>query len=218
MKFDISGNPDFGDLTVALAPGETFWAESGTMSRMSSDMQVSSRLLGGLFASLFRKALGGESFFIAEYTASNIGMVALAPTYPGTVLHRRMEGETFYLTKGSFLGCTTGITLKTKFGGMKAFFSGEGAFLIECSGHGDLFFTSYGAIIEREVNGAFTVDTGHLVAWEPSLQYSIGGMGGIKQTLFSGEGLVMKFTGQGKIFLQTRYLGGFAHWLSPFCR
>ena len=67
------------------------------------------------------------------------------------------------------------------------------------------------------MQGEFVVDTGHVVAWEPSLSYTIGGMGGIKQTLFSGEGLVMRFTGQGKIFLQTRHLPALAGWLTPFC-
>ena len=80
-----------------------------------------------------------------------------------------------------------------------------------------MFFNSYGAVVERVVQGSLTVDTGHLVAWEPTLEYRIRGMGSIKKTLFSGEGLVMAFTGSGRIFLQTRHLGGFVRWLSPFC-
>ena len=98
-----------------------------------------------------------------------------------------MQGETVHLTAGSFVACTPGVTMKTRFGGLRAFFSGEGAFYLECSGSGDLFFNAYGAVHEREVNGSFIVDTGHLVAWESSLRYEIKGMGGLKQTLFSGE-------------------------------
>ena len=63
---------------------------------------------------------------------------------------------------------------------------------------------------------ALVVDTGHVVAWESTLDYSIGGMGGLKQTLFSGEGLVMNFTGRGRIWLQTRTLGQTAGWLVPY--
>ena len=75
----------------------------------------------------------------------------------------------------------------------------------------------FGAVVEREIQGEFTVDTGHVVAWEPTLDYTIGGMGGLKQTLFSGEGLVMQFSGHGRIWLQTRHLKALAGWLTPYC-
>ena len=74
------------------------------------------------------------------------------------------------------------------------------------------------AIVERDLDGELTVDTGHVVAWEPSLDYSIEGMGGLKQTFFSGEGLVMRFAGAGKIWLQTRTLGETAGWITPYLR
>jgi uncharacterized protein (TIGR00266 family) len=217
MKFDISGNPAYGDLTVALAPGESFWSEGGAMSRMSSHLELQTQMVGGFFKSVFRKLAGGESMFISEYTAPEMAFVSLTPACPGCILHREMKGDSFFLTAGSFLACTPGMELHTKFGGFKAFLSKEGAFLIEVSGEGDLFFNSFGGVIEKEVNGEFIVDNGHVVGWEPTLNYRIGGMGGMKQTLFSGEGLVMRFEGQGKIFLQTRQLPALAGWLSPYC-
>ena len=219
MNFDIGGNPEFGDLEIELAPGETFWAESGAMSRMSGDLSVSSRLLGGFVPAAVRKVLGGESLFVAEYKAGGGGgKVACSPKLPGTVLHRRLDGDSFYLTGGSFLACSPGVQLETRFGGLKAFFSKEGAFFIECKGHGDVFYNSYGAVVEREVSGSLIVDNGHLVAWEPSLDYEITSVGGVKQTLFSGEGLVMRFSGQGKLLLQSRHLGGMVNWLLPYCK
>ncbi|MHC4513989.1 MAG: TIGR00266 family protein [Planctomycetota bacterium] len=217
MQFQIHGNPDYGELTVGLEPGERFRIESGAMSRMSRHLDVRSKTLGGVLPALGRKLFGGESFFIGEYSGEHGGWLSLSPSLPGTVLHRKLAGESIWLTAGSFLACSPDIRLRTRFGGLRAFFSGEGAFLIEASGHGDLFFNAYGAVMEREVHGSFVVDTGHVVAFEPSLQYRIAGMGGLKQTLFSGEGLVMRFSGNGKIFLQTRTLGETAGWLSPFC-
>lgn len=217
MKFDISGNPAYGDLTVALAPGESFWSEGGAMSRMSSDMELKTRLVSGLLKSALRKLVGGESLFISEYTAPQMAFVSLTPSCPGTVLHRQMNGDRFYLTNGSFLACTPGMELSTKFGGFRAFFSGEGGFLIEVAGSGDLFFNSFGGVVEKDVDGELVVDTGHVVAFETSLSYTIGGMGGIKQTLFSGEGLVMRFRGRGKLFLQTRQMPALAGWLTPYC-
>jgi uncharacterized protein (TIGR00266 family) len=218
MKFQIDGNPDFGDLTVQLAPGDTILCESGAMSRMTTALDVNSRLLGGFVRASVRKLFGGESFFVGEYSAPNGGFVALAPSMPGTVLHRRLDGDAIHLTAGSFLACTPGVELRTRFGGLRSFFSGEGAFFLECTGQGDLFYNAYGGVVEKTIDGEFIVDTGHLVAWEPSLTYKIGGMGGIKQTLFSGEGLVMRFSGRGKLWVQTRHLAGVAGWLIPYLR
>lgn len=218
MQFDISGNPDYGDLTVALAPGETIQIEGGAMSRMSAHLSMQSRILGGFFQGMVRKVFGGESLFIGEYTAvDSPGYVSLSPSIPGCVLHREMQGDTFILTGGAFLACTPGLEIKPRFGGLKALFSGEKAFVLEVSGEGDLFYNGYGGVVEKQVDGEFIVDTGHVVAWEPSLTYSIGGMGGLKQTLFSGEGLVMRFKGQGTVWVQTRHMGALSGWLRKYC-
>ncbi|MFO7903009.1 MAG: TIGR00266 family protein [Pirellulaceae bacterium] len=218
MKFDISGNPSYGDLTIALATGESVWSEGGAMSRMSGHMELQTKMIGGLLKSVVRRLVGGESLFISEYTAPRMAFVSLAPTHPGCVLHREMKGDSFFLTSGAFLACTPGMSLDTRFGGLRAFFSGEGGFLIEVSGQGDLFYNAYGGVVEKQVDGEFVVDTGHVVAWEPTLSYTIAGMGGMKQTLFSGEGLVMRFSGSGKLILQTRQLPALAGWLRPYCR
>ncbi len=218
MQFEIHGNPDYGDLEVQLAPGDTILSESGAMNRMSGRLDVGSQLLGGLFRSLVRKVLGGESLFLAEYKATGASSVGFSPRLPGTVLHRRLDGGSFFLTGGSFLACTPGVELNLRFGGIKAFFSKEGAFYIECRGTGDVFYNSFGAVVEREVNGSMIVDNGHLVAWDPTIDYEITTTGGLKQTLFSGEGLVMKFSGKGKILLQSRHLGGLVNWIRPYCK
>lgn len=218
MQFEIHGNPDYGDLEVQLAAGDTILTESGAMNRMSGRLSVGSQLMGGLFRSLIRKVLGGESLFLAEYSATGAASLGFSPKLPGTILHRKLNGDSFFLTGGSFLACTPGVDLNMRFGGVKAFFSKEGAFFIECTGTGDVFYNSYGAVVEREVDGNLIVDNGHLVAWEPSLDYEIKTVGGLKQTLFSGEGLVMKFRGKGKILLQSRHLGGVVNWLRPYCK
>jgi uncharacterized protein (TIGR00266 family) len=217
MDVTINGNPDYGELHALLDPGETITIEGGAMSRMTPTLQMRSRIMGGILPALVRKLFGGESFFVGEYGGASGGELALSPSLPGTVCHRRLDGEELYLTAGSFLACTPGLQLRTRFGGIRALFSGEGAFLLLAEGTGDLWFNAYGAVVERELDGEMTVDTGHVVGWEPGIEYSIGGMGGLKSTLFSGEGLTMKFRGQGRIWLQTRNLPATAGWLSPFC-
>ena len=216
MQFEIRGNPDYGQLVVRLGPSERFIAEGGSMVWMGSGVRSKARLLGGFFRALIRKLTGGESLFVGEYSADRGGEAAFSPAQPGTLIQRTLRGDSITLTAGSFMGCTPGVTLRTRFGGLRAMFSGEGLFFIECSGKGELFFNSYGAIIEREVDGTLLVDTGHVVAWEPGLRYSIRGVGGLKSTLLSGEGLVMNFSGSGKVYLQTRTMGGLASWLTPF--
>jgi uncharacterized protein (TIGR00266 family) len=217
MNFKIQGNPDYGELVAELDAGEKILAESGAMSRMAASMELHTRLMGGIIRAVARKFLGGESFFLAEYQSPGGGMVALSPSLPGAVVHHRLSGGgPLRLTGGSFLACSDGVELHTVFGGLKSLFSGEGAFLIDASGEGDLFFNTYGAMIEKEIDGELVVDTGHVVAWENTLDYSIGGMGGLKQTLFSGEGLVMNFRGTGRLWLQTRTLGQTAGWVVPY--
>ena len=216
MEYQIEGNPDYGQLTVTLDAGDRFIAEGGAMAWMSGGMKVKARLMGGFLKSLIRRLVAKESLFVGEYSHPSGGSVTFSPATPGTVLRRTLSGDSLLLTAGSFMACTPGVKLKTRFGGLKAMFSGEGAFVIECSGDGELFFNSYGAIVEKQVEGGLTVDTGYVVAWEPGLTYSLRGMGNLKSTLLSGEGLALSFSGSGKVFLQTRTMDGLAGWLTPF--
>ena len=218
MEYRIEGNPDYGQLKVTLGPGDRFIAEAGSMAWMTDGMQIKARLLGGFIKAITRKLLGGESLFVGEYQHSSGGTVTFSPARPGTVLQRTMNDDAFILTAGSFMACTPGIRLRTRFGGLRALFSGEGAFFIECTGTGELFYNSFGGVLEKQVEGSFTVDTGHVVAWDPGLKYSVRGMGSLKSTLLSGEGLVLNFSGSGKIYLQTRTMSGISKWLTPFSR
>lgn len=217
MEWEIRGNPDFGELVTRLAPGEKLRLEGGAMSRVTPGMDVRNRFLGGVLPSLVRKVFGGESLFIGEYAGPAGGELALSPSLPGTVLHRSLRESSVMLTAGSFLAATPGVELRPRFGGLRSFFSGEGVVLLEATGTGELFFNSYGAVFERDLDGELTVDTGHVAAWTPGIEYEIKGMGGLKSTLFSGEGLTMRFRGQGQVWLQTRTLPATAGWLSPFC-
>ncbi len=215
-KIEIIGNPDFGTIECQIAPGQAVLVEGGAMAYMSEGMEVKSRLMGGFLKAIIRKVFGGESLFVGEYTHPTGGLLGISPSVPGKVIHRVMKGETLFLQAGAFLACSPKLHIGTQFGGLRAIFSGEGLFFLKCTGEGDLFFCAHGNIEERTVNGEFIVDTGHVVGWESSLDWSIGGMGGIKSTLFSGEGLVIKFRGRGKVWLQTRNEGGLAGWVRGY--
>jgi uncharacterized protein (AIM24 family) len=99
---------------------------------------------------------------------------------------------------------------------MKGFVTGESLFFLEVSGSGQLLVNAFGRIVESAMEDAMTVDTGHVVAFEKSLQYSITKAGGSWiQSWLAGEGIVMNFTGQGSILTQSHNPKEFGMGLGP---
>jgi uncharacterized protein (TIGR00266 family) len=219
MQSEIIASPDYAMVDVHLEAGEQLIAESGAMVGMTTNINLKTAARGGVLAGLKRKLLGGESFFINTFTAQNTpGTVHIAPAVPGDVIHATLNNETLNIQSTCFLASAPTVNLDTKWGGAKGFFSGTGMFLLKASGVGDLFISAYGAVHPVQVNGKYVVDTGHIVAFQETLTYSIRKVGGLKSLFFSGEGLVCEFTGHGMLWLQTRNAGSFAAWVHPFRR
>ncbi|MEM6532784.1 MAG: TIGR00266 family protein [Myxococcota bacterium] len=220
MKHEIIDSPDFGMLRVDFdASGETVVCEAGAMVAMSADVQMKTSMRGGLMAAAKRKLLGGESIFQNTFTATGPGQnVYIAPPPEGDIRTRTLEaGEEFYLQSGAYLAHVGDqMVLDTKWGGMKSFFGGVGFFMLKVVGPGELYYTSYGAIHEVDINGSYTCDTGHIVGFSTGLTYNIRKFGGFKGLFFSGEGLICEFSGTGKLYLQTRNAGALAAFLHPF--
>ncbi len=227
MKIEVEARPSYGMATVHLEHGEVFIAESGSMVAMSPGLAVDTRFngtgqsgpLGWITAALIglaRKIFVGESMFVNHFRASSPGQqVMVAPALVGDVEHLVLEGNKVTVQSTSYLGSTAGVSVRVVWGGLSMLFSREGAFFLECRGQGDLVINAYGAIEKVEISGDYTVDTGHVVAWEGDLTYSLGRAGNWKSTLLSGEGLVMRFSGQGTVWLQTRNLGSLLGWIRP---
>jgi len=218
MKAEILYRPSYSMAQVQLDVDENITVESGSMVGMSSNVTVETTMKGGLLKSLARSVLGGESFFINTYHAEGgPGEIMLAPTLPGDVFTFELSGETYLVQSGSFLASSEGVTTDTKWGGAKTFFGGEGLIMLRCSGAGTLLLSSYGAIHELDLAAGekFTVDTGHLVAFSEDIGFKVRTIGGIKSTVFGGEGLVTDLTGPGKVLMQTRSVGAFLDWLMP---
>lgn len=216
MQVNITSAPDYAMAEVDLAANEPIVVEAGSMAAMSANLAVETKARGGVLSSLKRAALGGESFFINTYTAQGApGKIYIAPSPPGDLRHLQLNGE-FYIQSGSFVAASPSVNLDTKWGGAKTFFGGEGLFILKASGSGDLIFSSFGAIHEVQVSGNYTVDTGHIVAFEPTLTFNVRKVGGLKSLFLSGEGLVCDFSGKGRLYIQSRKPAGFVHWLSAF--
>jgi uncharacterized protein (TIGR00266 family) len=203
---------------VKLDPDESIQAEAGAMVSMSPGVTITTEAKGGLVSALKRSVLGGESFFMNDYAASGQGgEITLAPVLPGDLAVQELSGETLTVQSGSYVASSEGIEIDTKWGGAKTFFASEGLIMLKCSGTGTLVLSSYGAVHETELAAgkSLTVDTGHLVAFTEGIDFVVRRVGGIKSTLFSGEGLVVDLTGPGKVLMQTRSDDAFLRWLIP---
>lgn len=218
MQTEVLYRPSYSIARVILSPNEAVIAEAGAMLSMSGDMQIETKMRGGVLQSLARSVLGGESFFINTFRASaRGGEVLLAPTLSGDVFILTMQNQSYLVQSGSFLACSEGVATDTKWSGAKTFFGGEGLIMLRCTGSGILILSSYGAIHEIDLapGQVYTVDTGHLVAFPETIGFKVRAVGGLKSTLLGGEGLVVDLSGPGKVLVQTRSVRAFLGWLIP---
>jgi uncharacterized protein (TIGR00266 family) len=218
MRVDIEYSPAYAVATLTLDAGEAARAEAGAMVSMTPNMAMETKAQGGVLGGLKRMALGGESFFLNTYTAEGgPGDIVVGPSLPGDVIHMQLAGQTVFVQSGSYLASGTGIDVDTKWGGAKTFFSKEGLFLLKCWGTGDLILSSYGAIkqIDLAAGQQYVMDTGHMVAFSEGTGYEVKKVAGWKSTMLSGEGLVVRLTGPGRVWMQTRSPEGFLSWLIP---
>jgi uncharacterized protein (TIGR00266 family) len=220
--YKIEHAPAYASLILKLQANQTVMVEAGAMAAMDSHIQMKSKMQGGLMKSVGRM-LGGESLFISEFTSvGQAGELVLSPGVPGDVTHYPIApGKGLVIQSSGFVACSPTVNLDTKFQGLKGFFSGESLFMVKASGQGDIWFSSYGGILEIPVNGSYVVDTGYIVAFEDSLSYNVEMIGGLswkslKTGIFGGEGLVCRFSGQGKLWIQARHIGPLLNFLNAF--
>ena len=223
LEHEITQRPDFALLTVRLAQGQKVLAEPSAMASMDTSIKLTTGMKGGLLKSVGR-ALGGESFFVNTFSAdAGPGEVTFAPGAMGDMQHYQLLGDNaLLLQRGAYVANSEGVEVSGKWQGAKGFFSGEGLVLLRAEGKGDVWFNTYGAMIDIDVTSDYYVDTGYIVAFEDSLRYEITMLPGLgigrklKSFFLGGEGLVCRFSGQGKLWMQTRCVGPFANWVHPY--
>lgn len=222
MRYDLLDKPDFTTVRVLFdQPGEQMLCESAAMVARDSGIQMQTQMRGGILAAAKRKLLGGESIFQNTFTSTAPGQqLWFAPGPEGDVVVLECDGRTpVFMSSGAFLASGPGVSLDTKWGGARGFFSGTGMFLLKSEGVGPLFFSSYGGIHAVDVGpNGFVCDTGHIVAFTGGLQYNIDKVGGFKSLFFSGEGLIARFYGQGRLWMSTRNPSSLAGFLNPYRR
>jgi uncharacterized protein (TIGR00266 family) len=218
MQTEILYRPAYAMARVRLDPNEEIQVEAGAMVSMSSDIAIETQARGGLIKSLARSMLGGESFFINTYRAAGGGgTMTLAPALPGDMFVLNLDGDSLLVQSGSYVASSGSVEVDTRWGGGKTFFASEGLVLLHAAGRGPLILSSYGAIDDVSLGGGemLTIDTGHLVAFSEGIGFNVRSIGGMKSTLFSGEGLVVDLRGPGRILMQTRSQDAFLAWLIP---
>src|SRR5204862_1425115 len=215
----IEPQPAFSLAVIQLQAEQSIQAEAGAIVSMSANIELQSQMKGGLFGAI-KRAAGGESAFVSTFTArGGPGEVTFAPGAPGDIAAIEMNNQTFFVQSSSYLAGDASLTVDTKWGGAKSFFGGEGLFVLMVQGRGLLLVSSFGAIHRKRLSPGerYVVDTGHLVAWEGTTQYTLRkAASGWFRSMTSGEGIVAEFMGPGELLIQTRNLAAFAGLMKPF--
>lgn len=227
MDIDIQHKPSYAIAVVELDADETVLSEGGAMVTTSDNVNVSTTRMDvsqeseGIVGSVVgaaKQMLAGESFLINRLTAKGAtGQVTLAPKLPGDIDQLNMDEETdLIIQSSSFLGGEEGIAVSGEWGGARSFFGGEGLFMLRATGTGTVLFNAFGGIDEYELDGEFVVDTGHIVAFESTLDFEIEKFtSGWISSYLSGEGLVCRFNGQGTLYTQSRSPEEFGNFIGP---
>jgi len=207
---------------IELDPQETAVAESGSFMFMDDGIQMqtifgdgSQQQSGGIFGKLLnagKRVLTGESLFMTAFTNIGYGKkkVSFASPYPGKIIAldlMQMDGK-IICQKDSFLcaakGVAIGINFQRKLG--TGLFGGEGFIMQKLEGDGMAFMHAGGHVFERTLapGELLKIDTGCVVAYTQQIEFDIQFVGGIKNTIFGGEGLFFAtLRGPGKVWLQT---------------
>lgn len=220
MKYEIRYKPAFSTLFVTLAPGERLVAESGAMTSMDGQILMDTEFSGSFFSALLKAFLGRESLFVNIFhnPTNDPHQIVLSSSTMGDMAYVKLQGNEICFQPGAFIACTPKVNLDVQWAGFRSWIAGEGLFRLKAKGQGVVFFGTYGGIMEQQVFQELIVDSGHLVAYEPSIQMSIGFASGLLSAITSGEGLVNRLKGQGKVYLQSRTVDGLVRYLRPKIR
>lgn len=215
MDYRLEGE-DMPSLEIKLKQGESVYTESGGMAWMSGNIEMKTEGKGGLGAMLGR-SLSGESMFLTTYTCNGMnGAITFTPESPGTILPMDLKAnEVIIAQKDAFMVAEESVSLEMHFRKKlgAGLFGGEGFILQKLTGPGLVFVEIAGEVREFTLNEGQTikVDPGHIAMYEPTVNYDIQRVKGVRNILFGGEGLFLAtLTGPGKIWLQTMPLSNLA--------
>jgi uncharacterized protein (TIGR00266 family) len=220
IDYEIKGQ-ELQFVEIELDPGESAIAEAGAMVWKDASVEMTTVFgsgagqEGGFMGKLLsagKRLVTGESLFTTVFTHNGSGKarVAFGAPVPGAILPIRLAdiGGTLICQKDSFLCAAKGVSIGIHFQRkiLTGLFGGEGFIMQRLDGDGWVFAQMGGTVIERELRAGeqLHVDTGCIAAFQPSVDFDLIGAGGIKSSLFGGEGLFFaRLTGPGKVWIQS---------------
>ncbi len=221
MELKITNSSFAPVANIKMNNGEKIKVERGGMIMKSPGVEIKGKMNGkGLLSTLGRALTSGESMFITEAECNEAeGFIVVGPHNIGKIFTLECGPKQWVLNDGAFVASRITVDYKMNrqknLGGALIGRTG-GLFNMETSGNGLVVVSTYGDVMEYELNNSsVTIDNGHVVAWENSIRYNpkiASGMFGFT----TGEGIVLEFTGTGKIYIATRNLQGTAESLIPF--
>ena len=224
MEVDLFHQPGNAVARVRLAPGAVCTAEGGAMISMNGDTDVTTSThkkgSGGILKGV-KRLVAGESFFLNHFTARERGSELLfGPTLPGDMLvHTLQEEETLIVQSGSYVASEESVDIDLSWQGFKTLFAGESLFWIHLRGPGVVILSSFGALYPIRVDAEHIVDSGHIVAFEETLEFNLSKAGqSWIQSFLGGEGLVARFKGTGTVWCQSHSAHSFGTTVGPMLR
>ncbi len=220
MNIEIVSRPGASAAKITLAPEETLTSEAGSMIAVNNGVSITTttrkKSSGGIFKAA-KRLLAGESFFLNHYTGLREGgEVFLSSNLPGDMTVLDLKGQNFVVQSGSFVACAETVDIDLGWQGFKSILSGESVFWLKLSGAGQTIVSAFGAIYSMDVDGEYIVDSGHIVAFEESLDFTITKAGSSwLHSILGGEGLVCKFHGRGRVWMQSHNPSSFGKHLGP---
>jgi len=209
-------------VTIELEPGEIIYSETGGMSWMTGNVEMNTTSGGGL-GKMLKRALAGETLFITDFFVnSGRGTVAFASEFPGKVIPFNLAaGQSLIVQKDAFMCAEKSVDLDMQFRKRlgSGLFGGEGFIMQRLTGPGVVFIEVDGEVVEYTLQQGqvLKVDTGHLAAYEPGVDFDVTMVKGIGNILLGGEGLFLaSLRGPGKVWLQTMPMSKLAAKVAQF--
>lgn len=225
LKYDIEGH-NLQIARVHLQPGQEIYAEAGKMIYKTANVEWATRMTGQtigdkILGAIKRKLMGESLFFTYFHSNLGAGQVGFAGHYPGKIqVFELAPGQTIMVQRDGFLfaqgSVTLDIAMVRRLGA--GLLGGEGFILQKLTGPGLVFVHAGGDHVDFTLapGEMLQVQTGHLVAFEPSVNYDIQMVGSIRTAIFGGEGLFLTtLTGPGRVILQSMTLERLRHELAP---
>ena len=224
--FTVTGDVD-PFLHVSRRKGETIFCESDAMVMMEAPLDLTGSMQGGLVRAAMRRLANGESFFQQRIEAKRgDGDCLLAPNMPGGMQVLDVGARQYRMSDGAYVAATERIEVNARMQSLgNALFGGTGGFFIgETQGDGQVVVGGFGSLFTLDVAPGkdIVIDNGHVVAWDSTLRYEIaastsqsqGLLRNLTNSVTSGEGVVLRFSGQGQVIVCSRNRQSFLAWLA----